>query len=178
MRIDSSQNIYLNNNAVDKVYRGSDNIWGPAYWVSNSGTDNASTSGDVDNPFQTLNYAISRITNQDRIYFKSGSYEFDEKEITNNGLSIRGYNGEKVIFDGTKPISDLTDTAVNSGNWQTHTTDIVTDSNQVVNNKVIYKVKLKSDVEIWQLFYNRNEVINARWPSAQWTDESVYDFNK
>ena len=178
MRLDSAQNIYLNSTTVDKVYRGSDNIWGPAYWVSNSGTDNASTSGDVDNPFQTLNYAISRITNQDRIYFKSGSYEFDEKEITTNGLSIRGYNGEKVIFDGTKPISDLTDTAVNSGNWQTHTTDIVTDSNQVVNNKVIYKVKLKSDVEIWQLFYNRNEVINARWPSAQWTDESVYDFNK
>ena len=147
-----------------------------SYFVSNSGTDSSGTSGEINNPFKTLNYAISRITTQDTIYFRKGSYEFSEQEITNNGLSILGYNDENVTFDGTKPISDLADTSVNGGNWQTHSTTIVTDANQTVS-KTIYKIKLNSTAAVWQLFYNRNEVINARYPSAQWTDESVYSFN-
>ena len=36
---------------------------------------------------------------------------------------------------------------------------------------------MRSDVEIWQLFYDRNEVINARYPSAQWTNDEIYDLN-
>ena len=42
----------------------------------------------------------------------------------------------------------------------------------------IWKIKLKQDVEIWQLFFKRKEVINARWPSAQWNDDSVFDNEK
>ena len=144
------------------------------YYVSIDGTDDSGVSGDIDNPFQTLNYAISRITNQDTIYFREGSYEFDEKEITNTGLSIQSYNNENVTFDGTRPIEDLKDINVNGGNWETYTTDVVTDNNQTINNKTLYRIKLRNDVEIWQLFHNRNEVINARFPSAQWSDDSVY----
>ena len=177
MRLSASQNIYFNNVLVDNVYINNELIWQPSYFVSNDGIDASNVSGDENNPFQTLNYAISRITNQNRIYFKSGSYEFDEKEITNTGLSIQGYNNQNVTFDGTKPISDLVDSSVNGGNWQTHTTDIVTDTNQTLSSKTIYKIKLNSDAEVWQLFYNRDEVINARYPSAQWTDDSVYTFN-
>jgi len=177
MRLSASQNIYFNNVLVDNVYINNELIWQPSYFVSNDGIDASNVSGDENNPFQTLNYAISRITNQNRIYFKSGSYEFDEKEITNTGLSIQGYNNQNVTFDGTKPISDLADSSVNGGNWQTHTTDIVTDTNQTLSSKTIYKIKLNSDAEVWQLFYNRDEVINARYPSAQWTDDSVYTFN-
>jgi hypothetical protein len=177
MRLSASQNIYFNNVLVDNVYINNELIWQPSYFVSNDGIDASNVSGDENNPFQTLNYAISRITNQNRIYFKSGSYEFDEKEITNTGLSIQGYNNQNVTFDGTKPISDLADSSVNGGNWQTHTTNIVTDTNQTLSSKTIYKIKLNSDAEVWQLFYNRDEVINARYPSAQWTDDSVYTFN-
>ena len=36
---------------------------------------------------------------------------------------------------------------------------------------------MRSDVDIWQLFHDRSEVINARYPSAQWDDDSVYDWN-
>jgi hypothetical protein len=147
-----------------------------SYFVSNNGTDSSGVSGDINNPFKTLNYAISRITTQDTIYFREGSYEFNEKEISNNGLSIKGYNDENVTFDGTKPISDLVDTSVNGGEWQTHSTTIVTDANQTVS-KTIYKIKLNSTAAVWQLFYDRNEVINARYPSAQWSDDSVYSFN-
>ena len=148
-----------------------------SYYVSTSGSDDANVSGNISAPFQSLNYAISRITDQNTIYFRAGSYEFDEQTISTTGLSLQGYEAN-VVFDGTRPISDLTDTTVNGGNWQTHTANIVTDNNTTISNKTIYKVKLQSDVEIWQLFYNRNEVINARWPSAQWSDESVYSFDK
>ena len=41
----------------------------------------------------------------------------------------------------------------------------------------MYRLKLQDDTEIWQLFYDRNEVIAARWPSAQWSDDSVYDLS-
>ena len=177
-RINTAQNIYFNNVEVDNVYYNNAHIWPPRpYYVSTDGTDDSGVSGDIDNPFQTLNYAISRITNQDTIYFRTGSYIFDEQEITNNGLSLRGYNNENVTFDGTKPISDLADSTVNGGEWQTHTLDVVTDTNQTISNKTIYKIKLDSSAEVWQLFYNRDEIINARYPSAQWSDESVYDWN-
>ena len=148
-----------------------------SYYVSNSGTDGASVSGNVSAPFQTLNYAISRITDQNTIYFVDGSYEFDEQTISTTGLTLQAVNSGNVTFDGTRAIYDLADTSVNNGNWQTHTTTIVTDTNQTITNKTIYKIKLKSDAEIWQLFHNRNEVINARYPSAQWSDESVYSFD-
>ena len=178
LRINTAQNIYFNNDEVDNVYLNNELIWPPnSYYVSNDGTDDSGVSGDVNNPFRTLNYARSRITNQDTIYFRTGSYEFDEEEITNAGLSIRAYNNENVVFDGTRPISDLADSSVNGGEWATYSTDIVTDTNQTITNKTIYRIKLNSNVEIWQLFHNRNEVINARYPSAQWSDESVYDFN-
>ncbi len=147
-----------------------------SFYVSTAGNDNANVSGNISAPFQSLNYAISRITDQNTIYFRAGSYEFDEQTISTTGLSLQGYEAN-VVFDGTRPISALTDTAVNGGNWQTHTANIVTDANVIINNKTIYKVKLQSNVEIWQLFHNRKEVINARWPSAQWSDESVYSFN-
>ena len=178
IRINTAQNIYFNNTEVDDVYYNNEHIWPPtSYFVSNDGTDDVSVSGDINNPFRTLAFARSQITNQDTIFFRTGSYEFDEEEITNDGLSIRGYNYENVVFDGTRPISDLADSSVNGGQWSTHTTNIITDTNQTLSNKTIYKIKLNSNVEIWQLFHNRDEVINARYPSAQWTDETVYNFN-
>tara|TARA_B100001287_G_scaffold59843_1_gene47950 strand:- start:920 stop:3076 length:2157 start_codon:yes stop_codon:yes gene_type:complete len=177
-RFNTAQNVYLNDVSVDNVYYNNKRLYPPnAYFVSNSGSNDITTTGAENDPFQTLNYAISRITDQDVIYFRTGSYIFDEQEITNSNISIIGYNGENVTFDGTRPISDLADPSVNGGEWQTHTTDIVTDTNQVISGKTIYKIKLNSTAEVWQLFHNRNEVINARYPSAQWTDESVYTFN-
>ena len=146
----------------------------PAYFVSNSGTDSLSSNGDIDNPFRTLHYAIARINNEDTIYFREGSYDLNDYEITTNGLSLKSYNNENVVFDGTKSIDELKDIFVNGGNWVTYTTDVVTDNNQTINNKTLYRIKLRNDVEIWQLFHDRKEVINARFPSAQWDDESVY----
>ena len=148
------------------------------YFVSNDGNDVNSVNGDENNPFKTLDYAISRITNQNTIYFKEGSYEFDEKEITNSGLSLRGHGDEKVIFDGTRSLYDLKDDSTNDGNWEEYETTIVTDDNQTINNKKIYRIKLNQDVEIWQLFYRRKRSNKCKMAESQWDDESVYDFNK
>ena len=94
------------------------------YFVSNTGTDGPTIGGSIGAPFKTLNYALSRITDQNTIYFRAGSYEFDEQTISTTGLTLQGYEAN-VVLDGTRPISDLTDTSVNSGNWQTHTANIV-----------------------------------------------------
>ena len=67
-RINTAQNIYYNNVSVDDVYYNNRHIWPPtAYYVSNDGNDTGGTSGDINNPFKTLNYAISRISNQNTI---------------------------------------------------------------------------------------------------------------
>ena len=63
------------------------------------------------------------------------------------------------------------------GVWSEYVTTIVSDDNQIINNKRLYRIKLKDNVEIWQVFYKRKEIINARWPSAQWNDDSVYNWN-
>ena len=144
-------------------------------FVSTSGNDTAETTGDIGDPFETLDYALSRIVSEDSVYFREGSYEFSEKDIPNTGLSLQGWNNENVVFDGTRSIEDLRDINVNGGNWETYTTDVVTDENSTISGKTLYRIKLRNDVEIWQLFHDRNEVINARYPSAQWDDESVYD---
>ena len=69
LRINTAQSIFINNVGVDDVYRDNQHIWPPrAYYVSINGTDTGGTSGDINNPFQTLNYAISRITNQHKTY--------------------------------------------------------------------------------------------------------------
>ena len=80
------------------------------------------------------------------------TYEFAEKEITNTGLSLKSWNNENVVFDGTRSIDDLKDITVNGGNWEEWSTDIVTDANQTINDKTLYRIKLRDDVEIWQLF--------------------------
>ena len=83
IRINTAQKIYFNNTEVDDVYYNNEHIWPPTpYFVSKTGTDDVSVSGDINNPFQTLAFARSQITNQDTIFFRTGSYEFDEEEIT------------------------------------------------------------------------------------------------
>ena len=41
----------------------------------------------------------------------------------------------------------------------------------------LYKIKLKENTKVWQCFHNREEVMGARYPSAQWRDNSVYEIN-
>ena len=51
---------------------------------------------------------------------------------------------------------------------------VVNDSNEIETISV-YRIKLKSNVKVWQLFHNRAEIMNARWPSAQWIYDGVFN---
>ena len=75
------------------------------------------------------------------------------------------------MFDGTKSIEELRD---DNSDWISENRKIINDQN-VVETVQIYKIKLKNNVKIWQLFHERQEIINARWPSAQWTDDSIFN---
>ena len=76
-----------------------------SYFVSNTGTDGPTIGGSIGAPFKTLNYALSRIDDQNTIYFRAGSYEFDEQTISTTGITLQGYEAN-VVFDGTTAIYD------------------------------------------------------------------------
>ena len=76
----------------------------------------------------------------------------------------------RTFIDGTVPISEVKET---NANWETQSTTVIDDFGNE-QDLTIFKIKLKSDSQIVQLFYNRKEIINARLPSAQWEDDSVY----
>ena len=116
------------------------------------------------------------MTIQNTIELREGSYEIPET-IIDKDVEIQPYNDENVVFDGTRPISELRDTNSPDGDWKKITKTIVTDNNENAYAS-LYKIKLRDDVDIWQLFLRRKEIINARWPSAQWTDDSVFDQNR
>lgn len=81
-----------------------------------------------------------------------------------------------VVLDGTRSIDELRDINNVNGIWNSDSRFVVKDDNSVITAQ-LYKIKLRDDVKIWQLFHNRREIINARYPSAQWENDEVYDLN-
>ena len=106
------------------------------------------------------------------ICLREGIYE-EPEVIVDKKVDIISYPGENVVFAGTKSINELSDES-GEGVWVPFNKLIVNDSNDI-ETATFYKIKLRSDVEIWQLFHKYSEVINARWPSAQWVDDSVFE---
>ena len=119
-----------------------------------------------------MSYALEHIDEQNTICLREGIYE-EPEVIVNKKVDIISYPGENVVFAGTKCINDLSDDS-KEGVWTPFNKMIVNDANDI-ETVTIYKIKLRSDVEIWQLFYEYSEVINARWPSRQWVDDSVFN---
>ena len=129
-------------------------------FVASNGIDNLTTNdGSILQPWASLNFALTQVTAGDSINIRKGSYH---EKITQGSISgtalnpiiIQSYNGEKVTFDGTVPVSTIA-----SGNWVQHAGDI-------------YKLQLNEPT--WQLFVNDEMMVNARWPNARFDDDSVY----
>ena len=97
-------------------------------YISTMGMDLDSTTGTLSDPFNTISYALSKITNQTKLQLREGSYEFLET-VVSNPIEITSYNNENVIFDGTRSINDLKDNS-SEGNWTPVNRTIVTDNNQ------------------------------------------------
>ncbi|TLX74356.1 DUF1565 domain-containing protein [Labilibacter sediminis] len=130
------------------------NLRAKEYFVSPSGKD--SNKGSQESPFRTINTAIKFLKAGDTCFLREGTYN-EEVDISNlrgsknNPIIISAYNNEKVIFDGSDPIT---------GKWEKHSENI-------------YKLKIKEP--IWQLFQGDEMKILARWPNASFTDGSIWD---
>ena len=57
------------------------------------------------------------MTSQNTIELREGSYEIPET-IIDKDVEIQPYNDENVVFDGTRPISELRDTNSPDGDWK------------------------------------------------------------
>jgi len=131
------------------------NIYSADYYVSSSGTDNESC-GAIGTPCQTIQYAINKLSAGDTLYIREGTYR-ETITITNDGssgnlITIQNYNNEIVTIDGT---TDIT------GSWSTY-------------NDVSGAYQLSYTGDITQLFVDDQPMVNARWPNAQFNDDSIF----
>ena len=141
-------------------------------YISNSGLDSNTNDGSLSKPYKTLSYALSNLTTQDTIIFLKGTYEIPTTDIAIDGITLKSANNQRIIIDGTKNISELIDT---NATWSKITHKVSNENGSSVINTNIYKIKIKDNTKIWQLFSNRKEIINARYPSAQWDNDEVYN---
>ena len=128
------------------------------YYVSNSiGDDNF--DGSIDSPFETIGKAISKIDAGDSVIIRGGLYH-EEILIDNLNSSIssptliKSFDGETVVIDGTIEIL---------GQWN--------DDNSNSSIKVLNGI----DDQITQLFVGNEQMVMARWPNAQFNDQSIFD---
>ena len=76
------------------------------YYVSPNGSDN--NSGTLDSPWQTLEYALGRLSPGDVLNLRGGIYYEHEIKVDLKGtasapITIRSYPGERAVIDGGVP---------------------------------------------------------------------------
>lgn len=115
-------------------------LWSQVVYVATNGSD--SNSGTLSEPFKTIQKAADAIGSNGTVYIREGRYH-ESVFIENNhpGITFEAYNSEKVILDGTKPVTS---------SWEVHSGNI-------------YKTKI--DEGTWQVFVNDKMHVTARWPN-------------
>ena len=127
------------------------------YYVapSTSGGDNGNV-GSLAAPFETLAYAIEQLSAGDILYLREGTYRetitIDEDGTSSSLITIQNYNNEVVTIDGTTNIS---------GTWST-----------VDDLSGVFQLTYNGDIT--QLFVDDEPMVNARWPNAQFYDDSIF----
>ncbi|MDA8610547.1 putative Ig domain-containing protein, partial [Euryarchaeota archaeon] len=107
-------------------------------------------------PKATLSDALNDSISNDEIVLYSGRYHENVTVDGKDNLLIRAADGARVVFDGTRSITeDL------GGVWGAADSD------------GIQEVTLP--VDGWQLFLAYEEQVPARWPNAQFSDETVFN---
>ena len=118
-------------------------------YVSPNGNDN--NSGEVNNEFATIAHALSELKNRMVVpHLKAGTYHEELVLANYQNITIKPYLTDEVILDGTVAIN---------GSW----TETSPGSN-------IYVTSWSQD--IWQLFIDNEQQVNARWPNAQFYDDN------
>lgn len=139
------------------IFLSTSMLFGNEYYVATNGNDN--NRGSLDQPFATIQHAVSVLKAGDICHLRGGRYH-EAAQITGlkgrEGLpiTIQPYKDERVILDGSVPITT---------EWTRH-------------KGQIFKTRLKQ--EIWQLFINGESMISARWPNASWKDGSIWNQEK
>ena len=129
------------------------------YYVSNSIGDDITGNGFIDFPFETIGKALSVIDAGDTVIVRGGVYH--EQVLIDNFTSsnssptlIKNFDGETVVIDGTIEIV---------GQWS--------DDNANSSIKVVNGI----NEPITQLFVGNEQMVMARWPNAQFNDQSIFD---
>ena len=129
-------------------------IYCSEYYVATFGSD--SYVGTFTHPFRTIQQAANVMVSGDICYIRQGTY-YETVNIENNNGSegspiiFTNYNNERVALDGTVKIDPV---------WQIYSGNIW---------------KTTIDFDIWQLFLERDEMVMARWPNANFYDETIWD---
>ena len=107
-------------------------------------------------PLATLQEAVNVSSANDEIILASGLYHENVTVSNKDNLLIRAADGAKVVFDGTRSIANDMNVI-----WSTADSD------------GIQEVTLPQDG--WQLFLAYDEQVPARWPNAQFSDDTVFN---
>ena len=121
---------------------------------SSGGSD--SNNGSIGSPFETIQYGINQLSSGgDILYIRAGTYRetitINKTGANGNPITIEAYSSEEVTIDGTVDVT---------GSWTSH-------------GNGIYKLSSYS-TNITQLFVDDEPMVNARWPNAQFNDDSVF----
>ena len=132
-------------------------ISGTNYYVAVSYGEDTNNGLSVSTPFKTIGKAASIMSAGDICYIRQGRYHetisIDNLDGTSSSPVIfTNYNNERVVIDGTIPITSSWTQIGSSNLWRT---------------------KLTQD--IWQLFINWEEQVMARWPNAKFNDGTIWD---
>ncbi|MEL1236518.1 MAG: hypothetical protein VXA61_07555, partial [Candidatus Neomarinimicrobiota bacterium] len=130
---------------------------GTNYYVATSYGNDSNNGTSINTPFKTIGKAAGLMSSGDKCYIRQGRYHetitIDDLDgASGSAIVFTNYNNERVVVDGTTPITS-TWTQVGSSN--------------------IWRTKLSDD--IWQLFVNWEEQVMARWPNAKFSDDTVWD---
>lgn len=127
------------------------------YYVSNKSGSDDNNGLSEQTAFKTLKKALSSFNNDGgTCYITEGTYHENITVSDKKNITLTNYNNKRVVIDGTRTISS------NAGDWKL---------SQGRDN--IYEIQLTQD--IWQLFINNEQQVMARWPNAQFKDQSVFN---
>ena len=122
------------------------------YVAINGSNSNAGDAPGCRNAYATIAHAISQMSYGDTCYVQAGTYHEVVDLSSKKGLTITAYGDGPVLMDGTIALPSK---------WSQYAGNIY---------KMIYTAN-----EPWQLFQNRELMINARWPNAYLHDNSVWN---
>ncbi len=128
-------------------------------YVATNGDDNNSC-GTIQSPCATVGYVLAQnswIQAGDKIVLRGGTYR-ETFTVNNDGqansrIEITAYDNESVTIDGTVDVT---------GNWSAYG-----------NVSGAFQLNSYSE-DITQLFVDDQPMVSARWPNAQFYDDSIF----